>query len=215
MLKLYGHDPSPFVRRVRILMTELGLRFERDTRAWKEPSPELLSESPIQRLPMLDRGEGHAVRYVYDSRSIAEVLYEAAAQRPSGAPKDDVLPLQPTLWNPALHDDDRNVLSVVDAAIDSAVNVYLIELDGVTSDSSPYLQRQNQRVARCLEWLDRRYADRDTLDPSQLAFVDVALVSGLGWLRFRKRAELESYAALCRVEARLEERPSFAATRPG
>lgn len=213
MLKLFGHDPSPFVRRVRVLMTELGVAFERDTHAWMTPTPEFDAASPIQRLPMLDRGPGARTRYVYDSRVIAEVAYETSR----GAVKHtgDSPPLQATLWNPALEDEDRNVLSIIDAALESAVNLFLLEKDGVTPEQSSYLGRQSTRVARCLTWLDQRYAGRSTLSPSELAFVDIALVSALSWFRFRKRADVDAYPHLVTVEVAHASRPSFASTKPG
>ncbi len=209
--KLFGHDPSPFVRRVRILMLELGVPFERDANNWQKPCEEFVKASPISRLPMLDRGPEARTRYVYDSRVIAEVMYEGGIVKPSG----ESPPLQETLWNRDLQDEDKNFLSTMDAAIESAVNVFLLETDGVMPEQSKYLQRQNVRVATCLEWLDQRYENRTTLTPNKLAFVDMALVSALGWLRFRKRADLTPYANLLAVESAFANRPSFSSTIPG
>lgn len=211
-LKLFGHDPSPFVRRVRILLAELGIPFERDTNNWITPTAEFAAASPIMRLPMLDRGEGARTRYVYDSRVIAEVAYEVARGTTplAGEPK-----VQATLWNAALEDEDKNVLSTIDAALESAVNVFLLERDGIGSTQAPYLARQAARVDACLAWLEARYAGRATLSPGALAFVDMALVSMVGWLRFRARADVARYPALLAVEAAHAARPTFSSTIPG
>ena len=42
MLKLFGHDASPYVRRVRVVLAELRIPFERDTHGWQDPVAELL-----------------------------------------------------------------------------------------------------------------------------------------------------------------------------
>jgi glutathione S-transferase len=207
-LKLFGHDSSPYVRRTRILLHELDLEFERDTHGWIDPVPEFVAQAPIKRVPMLDRGPGAAVRYVYESRVIAAVLYE----RPERKPAKD---LQPTLFAKALEDHDQNVLSVLDGALDAAINVFLVERDGVGPQQSSYLERQTTRVAECLDWANAQYAGRPTLTPGTLAYVDLAAVSTIGWLRFRQRADVARWPHLVAVEAALADRASVATTRPG
>jgi glutathione S-transferase len=207
-LKLYGHDPSPFVRRIRILLEELGLPFERDAHGWLDPVPGFLDNSPIKRVPMLDRGPGAKVRFVYESRVIAAVLYET----PGRAPAPD---LQPTLFLRALEEHDQNLLSALDVALDSAVNIFLLEKDGVTKEQSSYLQRQAARVNECLDWVDRQYSGKLSFTPGHLAYVDLCTVSTIGWLRFRNRADVTRWPNLVAVEAATKERPSFVATRPG
>lgn len=214
VLKLFGHDPSPFVRRVRVLFAELGIPFERDARGWvSDSAPDFLTGSPIGRLPMLDRGERSRERYVYDSRVIAEVLYET--QGGVTAPTDDAPRIQPTLWRGSLEDEDRNVVSVVDGALDSAVNLFLLEKDGVDASKAPYLARQRDRVQTCLAWLDARYQGRVTLSPSHLAFADISVVCALGWMRFRQRADVDVFPNLAAMEQVHVKRASFASTMPG
>ena len=209
-MKLFGHDTSAYVRRVRILLAELHLPFERDAHGWLDPSPEFLAASPIHRLPVLDRGPGAQVRYLYDSRVIAEALYALPHPAPGGSP-----PFQDALWNSALEGQDRNVVSVSDGALDALVNVFCLEADGIRPDQSPYLRRQEQRARDCFDWLERLYAGRTTLDRC-LAFADVAVLCTLGWVRFRNRMELTPWPGLARLEAAHRDRPSVVATlHPG
>jgi glutathione S-transferase len=208
VLKLYGHDPSPFVRRIRILLEELGLPFERDAHGWVDPVPEFLANSPIKRVPMLDRGPEARVRFVYESRVIASVLYEMPQKKP--APD-----LQPSLFLRALEEHDQNVLSVLDAGLDAAVNLFLLEKDGVKKEQSSYLQRQTARVDECFDWVDRQYAGKPALTPGHLAYIDICVVSTISWLRFRNRADVTRWPNLVGVETATKERPSFISTRPG
>lgn len=207
-LKLYGHDPSPFVRRIRILLAELGLPFERDAHGWLDPVAAFETNAPTKRLPMLDRGPDAKVRYVFESRVIAGVLYDD----PARSPGPDV---QQTLWSPALDTADQNLVSTLDVGLEAAVNLFLMEKDGLAGDATPYLKRQTARVAECLTWAERAYAGRTTFTPGTLAFVDIVTVSTIGWLRFRERVDVMRWPNLVAVETALADRPSFASTRPG
>lgn len=209
MLKLFGHDASPYVRRVRVLLAELRISFERDTHDWRSPAPELVAVSPIRRLPMLDLGPGAAVRHLFDSWAIAAELYALPHPAPGGDP-----PFQETLLDPSLGLLDQNVLSVADAAQDSLVNVFLLEGDGIQSEQSPTLQRENARARSCLDWLERTYSGKRTLAPERLAYVDVAVMTLLSWIRFRKRLDLAPWPQLLAVEEAHAARPSMASTRP-
>ncbi len=126
MLKLFGHDASPYVRRVRILLAELQIPFERDTHGWQDPSPDFTAASPIRRVPMLELAPGALVRHVFDSRVIASMLFGMPHPRPDGEP-----PFQDAMFDPGLALLDENVVSVADAAQDSLVNVFLLENDGI------------------------------------------------------------------------------------
>ena len=207
-LKLYGHDPSPFVRRVRILLGELALPFERDAHGWIDPVSAFTANAPTKRLPMLDRGPDAKVRWVFESRVIASVLYEEPARKPGS----DV---QTTLFAPALDAADQNILSVLDTGLETAIGLFLLEKDGIAPGQTSYLQRQAARVNECLDWADAAYADKPTLTAGTVAWVDMCAVSTIGWLRFRDRADVSRWPNLVRVETATNDRPSFASTRPG
>jgi glutathione S-transferase len=209
LLKLFGHDASPYVRRVRIILAELGIPFERDTHGWLDPAPEFEAASPIRRLPVLDRGAGARARYIYDSAVIVETLYSLPHH-----PRGEVPPLQRTLWNPVLETQDQNVVSVANGALDSLVNVFLLETDGIRLEQSSYLRRQVDRARACLDWLEKVYSGRTTLTEGQLGFCDVVVLSTLGWIRFRERLDLEPWRSLLALEAAHARRPSLESTRP-
>jgi glutathione S-transferase len=209
VLKLFGHDASPYVRRVRIVLGELRIPFERDTHGWQDPAAEFSAASPIQKVPMLDLGPEVPVRHVFESRVIAALLFALPHPRPGGDP-----PFQDMLLDPGLDLLDQNALSVTDAAQDSLVNVFLLENDGIRAEQSSYLQRQVRRARGCLDWLEDTYRGRTTLGPGRLAYVDVGVLTLLGWIRFRKRLDLAPWPALRALEAAHAERPSIASTRP-
>ena len=90
---LYGHDTSPYVRRVRALLAELGLPFDRDMNSWSVPDATVLRINPMLRVPALVDGG----QVLLDSRLIATYLYEryggcqgslyASSAAPAGQPR--------------------------------------------------------------------------------------------------------------------------------
>lgn len=213
-LKLYGHDTSPYVRRVRVLLAEKYLNFERDTDSWTVPHGEISRINPMLRVPALIdmHAKGGQPQYVLDSKLIAIYLYDRYTREVPTSPKQ--LPLQTTLFHPAHRYDDENALLCIDAATDSAINVFLLELDGITADQSPYLGRQLERIKRCLGWLDARLDGRSTFHDGAFGFLDIALVCSLDWMLFRKRCSLGDFHNLARFLEGHRDRPSLASTHP-
>ncbi len=208
-MKLFGHDTSPYVRRARILLAEKAIPFERDPAGWVSPSEELTRLNPLMRVPALL----HDGQVVLDSRLIAVYLYERFPEAPP-APPAGHLPLQATLWSPAHRYDDENHLLAVDAALDSAINLFLMEQDGVLPAASAYLRRQGQRIARALGFVDTLLAGKTTLHEGVLSFTDVALCCALDWMTFRKRYDVAQHGNLARFLAAHQDRPSLRSTHP-
>lgn len=214
-MKLFGHDTSPYVRRVRALLAELGTPFARDPMSWVAPSEEFSRLNPINKVPALIDEEAGGLALL-DSRLIATYLYDRAAARGQAlpAPPPGREPLQGALFHPQHRYQDENVLLLIDAAVDSAINVFLLEQDGVGRDASPYLARQADRVARCLTWLDGRYAAGPTLHPGALGFVDIALCCALDWMLFRQRYPVLDHPNLARFLDHHRDRPALEQTHP-
>lgn len=208
-IKLYGHDTSPYVRRIRVLLAEKGLDFTRDADSWMTPTAEVLRINPILRVPALVDGD----QSLFDSKLIAAYLYDRYPQAMATTPAG-MLPFQPTLFQPGKRYDDENLLHFIDAALDSAINVFVLELDGVTADQSAYLGRQGERIRRCLGFIEDRLGDRTTFHDGRFAFLDTALTCALDWFVFRKRYPVHEHPRLLRFLQTHSSRPSLASTHP-
>jgi glutathione S-transferase len=211
-LKLYGHDTSPYVRRVRVLLAEKGLPFIRDTDSWSVENAEVLRLNPILRVPALvdTAVPGAEPQQLLDSKLIATYLYD----RYPGAPPACSPPLQTTLFHPAHRYDDDNILQCIDVAADSAINVFLLERDGISRDKAPYLLRQVERTERCLTWVEERLGGRSTFHEGVFSFLDIALTCALDWFLFRDRYPVHKHPQFTRFLQTHAERPSLAATHP-
>lgn len=208
-MKLYGHDTSPYVRRIRVLLAELGLPFERDANSWSNPDAAVLRLNPLLRVPALTDGE----LLLLDSKLIATYLYDRYPSSPP-APAGDELPLQPTLWHKEHRYDDENMLLVLDGATDSTINVFLLEMDGLKPAEVPYLGRQLQRVRGSMAWLDEKLAGKVSLHDGAVSFFDLSLVCALQWMQFRDRYPVAQHPNLLRFISAHQDRPSLRATHP-
>ena len=214
MLKLYGHDTSPYVRRIRVLLAELGLPFVRDPRSWTVADADVLRLNPCLRVPALEAPrDGGGTQLLLDSRIIAAFLYAQPGRSPAPL-ADSQLPLAPTLFHDAARWDDENALSILDAAQDSLINLFVLELDGITPAQSPYLQRQYARVQSCLGWLDARLGDHALFHADRFSYLDIALACSLDWAQFRDRYPVRQHRNIARALDLHAERPSLSTTHP-
>ena len=204
---LINARPSPFGRKVAIVMLEKGIAFEvlydvpwgSETR-----TPEF---SPLEQLPILITQDNE---YIYDSAYILDWL---EARYPAPA-------LLPAALDARLNAQKRRMLGERLMEIAQAL---IFELHR-PEPSAAWAERQTRKVNGALAELERQYGDRaeaagqmpdlgDIAVSTTLLGIEFAVASGLSpdvaALRWRS-----SYPALDRMVALLELRPSFIATRP-
>ena len=134
-MKLYGTTTSPFVRRVRVAALELGQTFDLINTAHDDGQAALRVASPIWKVPVAEL-DG---RLLYDSRVIIDWLTTVHGWGGLKPPIDR--------WH------DANLLSAIDGALESGVQVFYLRREGVEVDQLPFGQRQHDRIASIFEWL--------------------------------------------------------------
>ncbi|NBB92811.1 MAG: glutathione S-transferase [Gammaproteobacteria bacterium] len=186
-MQLYGTYTSPYVRHCRIALAESGQHYELVQTDY-EQSARL---APARRVPFLKAGD----RVLNDSLSILKFIRESAG----GAFLPDV--------------DDCDLFALSNTALDTAINLFLLEKDGLTPEPSNYLARQAGRVGDILNALNQRAATRPEKNS---AFTDGELRLGcfLDWALFRERLDLSEHAELARFLERLKQYPEFVETAP-
>ena len=209
MRLLPGGDGSPFVRKVRSVLDELGLSFERDTTmATKRPIASFSSINPTLKVPVLE-DDG---KILFESNLIIEYLLRTY---PIPEKEGDHPPLAPTLTRPEFHWEDARLLSILNALEDAAVIIRLLELSGLDPDSVPLLARQRARVNSCLDWLEAKVRTRapEGFWPGYFSAADIALVCALDFSEKHEIYPWQDRASLKERVAQLNARPSVAATR--
>lgn len=182
-MKLFGSYTSPYVRHCRVALQQQGMDFEFVDTDYAASA----RQSPTQRVPFLQAGG----LQLTDSTSILRWIREQGSQAflPDHAAFDRYL--------------------MVNTAMDSTVNLFLLERDGLTPDSAPYLARQRDRVVTCLEALEQQF---DAVAPG--GDDGLRLACFLSWAAFRERIDASPYAALTAVVDAWHSDPGFAATHP-
>lgn len=195
-MKLYGTTTSPFVRRVRVVASEVGEPLDIVDTATDAGQAALLAISPIRKVPVAVAGE----RTLFDSHVIIDWLTTTRGWHDLAPPRD--------AWR------QHNLVNAIDAALDSAIHLFYLRRDGVAVDGTAYAERQYARIDAIVAWLgDQLAPDRRSFGEG-FGLAELALVTTFEWMEFRRTYPTERAARLDGVRAAWRERPSVSATRP-
>jgi glutathione S-transferase len=197
-MQLFFARPSPYARKVRVMIVEKGLqqRFEFLERAPFDKPPDLLVNNPLCKVPTLITDSG---QILFDSPVICEFIDDLGSPRliPSdGRSRWEALRRQ----------------ALADGMLGSGGSV-LLENRRIETERSPsWIADQMEVVARSLAVFEREIGSFG----AEATIGHIALGCALGWLDFRLpnldwRAQ---HANLAHWFARFSERASMAATRP-
>jgi glutathione S-transferase len=196
-MRLYGTTTSPYVRRVRIVARECGVRCELLDTSTDAGQAALRAVSPIGKVPVAEL-DG---RTIYDSRAIVEWLTTTRGWGELAPPRDRFAAL--------------NQLNAIDGALDAGIHRFYLARDGVRLDGIPVAERELARLGAILDWaaaeLDAGWIGRE------LGMTEVALIGLLDWLEFRAVEPLawtRRPGPLAAFRAAHRDRPSLVATRP-
>jgi glutathione S-transferase len=167
-MKLYCSKTSPYARKVRIAIEELGLgeQVEEIVADPFNPPPELLAANPLSKVPTLvtDRGEA-----LPDSQLILDYL----THRKTGLA---------TLTRGAKRWETLRRMQVADGIIDAAVGIVLEKRRPESIHYIPFLDRQTANIRRCLDALN---ADAGLLALQTPGLCEITCGAALGYLDFR------------------------------
>lgn len=198
MMKLYGTTTSPYVRRVRVVALELGVAFEWVDTFTEAGQAALRAASPLWKVPVVELAGDTAI---FDSHVITEHLMRRHGPGPLAPVGEDDLAA-------------RNVITVIDGALDSLINALYLQRDGITSDKASYMTKQRERAAAALAWVDARVDDVWLTRARAFGLAEIALLTALEWMRFREMYPVERHPALVRCLEHHGARESLVATRP-
>ncbi len=199
MMRLYGTTTSPYVRRVHVVALELGVPFEWVDTATDAGQAALRAFNPLWKVPAVEL-DG---RPLFDSRVIIEQLMREHGPGPLAAID-------------AADVDARNMVTVIDGALDALINTLYLQRDGVTATQASYVAKQRERAAAALAWVEARVgADGWLTRARAFGVAELGLVTALDWMRFRQMYPIEQHPVLMRCLEQHGGRESLVATRPG
>jgi glutathione S-transferase len=200
-MKLLGSIPSPFTRKVRIVLAEKRVEctFEQvDVMSATSPVP---AHNPLGKVPVLVLDDGSTI---YDSRVIAEFL-------------DTVSPI-----GRLIPDESRDRIAVrrwealADGVVDAGILVRYEQAREANLQSTAWKERQMGKLERGLAEMANELGDKPWCHGNGFTLADIAFGCALGWLAFRFTAMdwRGQYPNLARHFDKLSERPAFADTVP-
>ncbi|MBI3531600.1 MAG: glutathione S-transferase N-terminal domain-containing protein [Burkholderiales bacterium] len=203
-MKLIGSNTSPYARKVRIVMAEKKLDYNFVLEdVWSDQTT-IKDSNPLGKIPCLIMEGGEAL---FDSRVIVEYLDTLSPVGklipPVGRERAEV-----KTWE-ALAD------GVMDAAL-------LARMEAVWSKrteaqrSQAWIDRQLGKIDASLEAMSKGLGDKPFCTGIHLSLADIAVGCALGYLDFRfpQIGWRKDHPSLVRLLEKLEQRPSFAETRP-
>lgn len=175
-MQLYGSHTSPYVRRLRILLSEHEQQFEFKSLNIFTPADReiLIKHNPARKIPMLLDGE----QVIFDSN----VIYRYLAQK---------------CQLPTLNWQQENQLTLINAVNDSLVELFLCKRSGFDSFSSDsdvmFFKLQQERIQGVLEVLETQTQQGLFANYDYLA---ISLFCLLDWIVFRNLWSLDNFNAL-------------------
>lgn len=201
-MRLLGSGPSPYTRKVRIVLAEKKIDCDFETVDVHPSENPVNVLNPLGKVPTLVLDDGSTL---FDSRVIVEFL-------------DGVSPI-----SRLIPDDNRDRVAVrrwealADGALDAGLLIRYEGLRPKKMQSADWAAKQTGKLERSLAQMSADLADRPWCHGDRYSLADIAVGACLGWVEFRKPGGVDwrsRYANLARLYDKLMERPAFAETAP-
>jgi glutathione S-transferase len=152
----------------------------------KEDASYLKTINPINKIPILiDRGQA-----IYDSR----VIYNYLSKK--------------YLWTP-LTVQEENILSAIDAALDTTINLFSLKRGGLdTTVPNSYVIRQMERIPLLMNFLSTW-----AKDIKEWNFLSMSLYSYLDWAVFREQIDISTYPEMKNFLEKFKDSPGVEETK--
>jgi glutathione S-transferase len=199
-MKLVGSLTSPFVRKVRIVLSEKRIVYDFDVDIPWESDTRVAEYNPLGKVPILIMGDGTTL---YDSRVIVDYLDSA----------NPVSRLMPEF------NRERSMVkrweALADGISDAATTIFWERKRPESLQSTEWISRQQKKAMLGLEVAARDLGDKKWCEGNVYTLADIALGCTLGYLSFRfPEMKWRMFPNLVRLVDALEERPSFIETAP-
>lgn len=190
---LFGSHTSPYVRRVRVFAIERDLPYEMIDTSLLEGQKRLREVSPVWKVPVAKIDD----HLLLDSHSIIEYILKKRGYGPlrSSAPAQ--------FWR------EKNLLTVIDASLESAINAFYFEKDKADPNKIPYLKKQKMRVDAGMKYLEKELQSGWFTLEKKLGLSEIYFYTALDWMRFRLVYPVEQVPAFAEFIAIHKDRESI------
>jgi glutathione S-transferase len=184
MIELFGSTTSPFVRHCRIAFKQTEQAFNLQLVDYATSG----KNSPMKKVPYL---KDDALTLTDSSSIIMHIRQKSGAVFPCSV-------------------EDFELYTMANTVADTAINLFLLEKDGVTRKQSAYMARQHDRLASGFQALNDAADTNNPLDTDG----QIRVACLVDWILFRERYDLSPYHKLTAMLAKASKDPIFMATDP-
>lgn len=201
MFKLISATPSPYARKVRIALAEKQIPFELVTEVPWDKTTMTPKHNPLEKLPILILDDGSSV---YESSYIMQWLEL----------KHPETPLLPADVDGKLA--ARRLEVLCDGVCDAFVLSFFERHRPKEQQSAEWLARQQRKIDGGVAEMARLVGTRTFAVGDAFSLGDIAVGTAVGYLgvRWPEYDWKTRHPNLAAYSAAIEQRPSFAATRP-
>ena len=200
-MKLLGTPPSPFTRKVRVVLAEKKIDCDFVVETPYGADTRVPLHNPLGKVPVLVLDDGTTL---YDSRVIVEFLDNVS---PIGRliPQGNRGRIEVRRWE-----------ALADGVLDAGV---LVRAENQREDalrSADWIERQMGKMRAGIAQMERELGATQFFTGMVFYLADIAVGACLGWLDFRfpHLDWRDNHPNLLRLWSRLAERPSFLDTTP-
>lgn len=200
MLTLAGQLPSPFVRKVCVVLAEKNIDFQMRVDGPSRPDTRIPEYNPLGKIPVLLLDES---KPLFDSRVIVEYL-------------DGIRPeprLIPDRFTERIH--VRRWEALADGTCDAAVAITAEKRRAENERSPSFILKQVGKIERAIAEMAHSLGDSRYCSGSAISLADLAAGVALAYIDYRmpELSWRSEHASLARLADALQERPSFQRTR--
>ncbi|OQA34415.1 MAG: putative GST-like protein YibF [Betaproteobacteria bacterium ADurb.Bin341] len=200
-MKLIGTLPSPYVRKVRIVLAEKKIDYDFEIDSPSSANSKVALVNPLGKIPVLILDDGTPL---FDSRVIVEYIDKAS-------PNNKLLP------TPNRERTEVNRWEALgDGLLDAATSVVYESRRPKKEQSATWIARQREKVVRTLAFMSEELGEQPFCMGTHFSLADIAVGTALGYLLFRF-PELDwrsEHPNLARLHDKMMQRPSFVDTAP-
>ena len=197
-MKVLGHDGSPYVRKVRLVLEEKRIPYEYVKARPSAPGSPVPEYNPLSKIPVLLTDQGKAI---YDSTVIVDYL-DALVAEPKLIPSELEQRVDVKRWE-ALGN------GIADATV-------LVSHDYDKVQSAEWHAKQRLKIDRGLAAMSKELGEREFCYRGAFSLADIAAGYALGYID-QVLEDIDWRAAhpnLARLAERLAKRDSFRKTFP-
>lgn len=193
MLKLYGSTTSPYVRRLRIWLANTKHEFINLQIFSEQDRETLAAKNPTMKIPMLEDNVEGKEQIIIDSRVIYRYLTAKFA-------------------DPLLTWEQENQLTLIDAANDSLVQMFILSNSDIQADTDKlFFKLQKERVNAVLVRLNEMVAKQSF---THWNYPAVCLYCLIDWIEFRNLHNMQGLTDLLAFHDDNAQRIEVTATDP-